>query len=200
MMGTFCNTSFLTTTWCPKNFQWIYFHPPLLTWKYFENSWKNNFFEILVFFQILLIFTYICLTKSCTKKWLKQRLNRSVFKWIGSSKDDKVWKDYEKCFLESYLSYNLEEPIHLNIFLFNHCFASAHHCPDFQCFLKVLLYFYLKTKLKKIFLWFFFQWKLRFHTFQIWSGGDHGGTWGSGILVSVKDVKVKNFGKSKVSK
>ena len=34
--------------------------------------------------------------------------------------------------------------------------ASAHHCPDFQCFLKVLLYFYLKTELKKIFLWFFF--------------------------------------------
>ena len=58
----------------------------------------------------------------------------------------------------------------------------------------------LKIELKKIFLWFFFQWKLRFHTFQIWSWGDHGGTCGDCILVFVKDVKVKNFGKSKVSK
>ena len=41
------------------------------------------------------------------KKWLKQRLNKSMFKWIGSSKDDKVWPDYEKYFLESYLSYSL---------------------------------------------------------------------------------------------
>ena len=48
---------------------------------------KILFFEILAFFQILLIFTYIFLTKLCTKKWLKQRLHRSMFKWISSSKD-----------------------------------------------------------------------------------------------------------------
>ena len=60
------------------------------------------------------------------KKWLKQRLTRNMFKWTDSSKDDKVWADYEKCFLESYLSYNLVEPIHLNILLFNRCLS--HFC------------------------------------------------------------------------
>ena len=64
---------------------------------------KFFFLEILAFFQILLIFTYIFLTKLCTKKWLKQRLNRSIFEWIGSSKDDKFWADYRKYFSESYL-------------------------------------------------------------------------------------------------
>ena len=48
------------------------------------------------------------------KKWLKQRLNKSMFKWIGSSKDDKVWPDYEKYFLESYLSYSLVNTCWLN--------------------------------------------------------------------------------------
>ena len=75
---------------------------------------KIFFLEILAFFQILLIFTYIFLTKLCTKKWLKQRLNRSIFEWIGSSKDDKFWTDYRKYFSESYLSYSLVNTCWLN--------------------------------------------------------------------------------------
>ena len=48
-------------------------------------------------------------------------MNINLFTRIDSSKHDKIWTDYEKCFLESYLSYNLEEPIHLNMLLFNRC-------------------------------------------------------------------------------
>ena len=83
MMGAFCNTSFLTVIWCPKHFQGIYFHPPLLIWKYFKNSWKIFFVEFLAFFQISLIFTYIFLTKLCTKNdlnndWTELCSNESV--------------------------------------------------------------------------------------------------------------------------
>ena len=49
---------------------------------------KIFFLEILAFFQILLIFTYIFLLND-VQKMTKQRLNRSIFEGIGSSKDDK---------------------------------------------------------------------------------------------------------------
>ena len=120
MMGAFCNTIFLTTIWCPKHFRGMYFHPPLLTWKYLENSWKNIFLKFWHFFKFywfLRIFSLLIMYK----KWLKQRLNRNIFKWIDSSKDNKVWTDYENYVSKYYPSYNLEEPIHLNIFMFNLC-------------------------------------------------------------------------------
>ena len=122
MMGLFCYMCFLTTIWCPKHFQGMYFHPPLLTWKYIENSWIIfilKFWHFFKFYSFLRIFPLLIMYK----KWLKQRLTRNMFKWIDSSKDDKVWTDYEKYFSESYVSYNLAEPIHLNILLFNLCLS-----------------------------------------------------------------------------
>ena len=59
------------------------------------------------------------------KKWLKQRLNKSMFKWIGSSKDDKVWRDYEKYFSESYLSYSLVNTCWLNS-LYTESYGISH--------------------------------------------------------------------------
>ena len=122
MMGSFCNTCFLTMISCSKHFQGMYFYPPLLTWKYFENSW--NFFSWnFVIFSNFTHFTYIFLTKSCTKNdlnkdWTEIYSNESVL-----PKMIKVWTDYEKYFSESYPSYNLEDLIHLNIFLVNLCLS-----------------------------------------------------------------------------
>ena len=43
--------------------------------------------------------------------------------------------------------------------------------------------------------YFLFQWKLRFHTFQICKLGDRGGTWGSAILVwSTSKIRKFHFG------
>ena len=113
MMGAFCNTSFLTAIWSQKHSQRMYFHPPLLTWKYLENSWKFSFLKFWHFFKFYSFLRIFSLLKY-VQKWLKQRLNKSMFKWIGSSKDDKVWTDYEKYFLESYLSYSLVNTCWLN--------------------------------------------------------------------------------------
>ena len=120
MMGAFCNTSFLTTIWCPKNYQRMNFHLPLFTWTYLENSWKFFFLKFSHFFKFYWFFSTFSVLNYVQKiTYSKQRMNRSMFKWISSSKDDKVWTDYEKYFSESYPSYNLKEPIHLNKFLFN---------------------------------------------------------------------------------
>ena len=76
-----------------------------------------------VIFSNFTHFTYIFLTKSCTKNdsnkdWSEICSNESIL-----PKMIKVWPDYEKYFSESYPSYNLEEPIHLNKFLFNLCLS-----------------------------------------------------------------------------
>ena len=42
---------------------------------------------------------------------------------------------------------------------------------------------YVKNDLRKLLTRFFFQWKLRFSTFQICHRGDRGGTWEAAILV-----------------
>ena len=66
MMGAFCNTCFLTMISRSKHFQGMYFYPPLLTWKYFENSW--NFFSWnFVIFSNFTHFTYIFLTNHVQK-------------------------------------------------------------------------------------------------------------------------------------
>ena len=93
-MGDFCNTCFLTMIWCSKHFQGVYFHPPLLTWKYFENSW--NFFSLKFchFFKFS-HFTCIFLTKSCTKNdlnkdWTEIYSNESV---LPNCMKDKILKN-----------------------------------------------------------------------------------------------------------
>ena len=114
MMGAFCNTCFLTTISCSKHFQGMYFHPPLLTWKYLENSWKFfflKFWHFFKFYSFLRIFSLL----NYVQKMTKQRLNRSIFEWIGSSKDDKFWTDYRKYFSESYLSCSLVNICWLNV-------------------------------------------------------------------------------------
>ena len=61
-MGAFFHRSFLTTIWCPKHFQGMYFHPLLLTRKYFKNSWKFfllNFWHFFKFHSFLLIFSLL---------------------------------------------------------------------------------------------------------------------------------------------
>ena len=74
---------------------------------FFLKFW--HFFKFYSFLRIFSLLNYVIY-----KKWLKQRLNRSMFKWIGSSKDDKVWTDYKKYFSESYLSYSLVNTCWLN--------------------------------------------------------------------------------------
>ena len=109
--GSFLPDEFSDHDVVPKTLSGDVFSSTITHMKIFREFMKIFFLEILASFQILLIFTYIFLNKLCTKKWLKQRLNRSIFEWIGSSKDDKFWTDYRKYFSESYLSYSLVNTI-----------------------------------------------------------------------------------------
>ena len=53
--------------------------------------------------------------------------------------------------------------------------ASAHHCRDFQCFLKVPFHFYLETDLGKIFFMIFFPVKAEIQYFSnLTLGGPRG--------------------------
>ena len=98
MMGPFFNTCFLTMIWCSKHFQGMYFHPPLLTWKYLENSWKFfflkfcHFFKFYSFLRIFSLLNYVPKNDS-KKNWTE----------VSSNESNKFWTDYRKYFSESYL-------------------------------------------------------------------------------------------------
>ena len=83
MMRLFFHRSFLTTIWCPKHFQGMYFHPPLLTWKYLENSWKLfflkfwHFFKFYSFLRIFSLLKYVP-KNDLNKNWTDVSSNESV--------------------------------------------------------------------------------------------------------------------------
>ena len=83
MMGPFCNTCFLTMIWFSKHSQGMYFHPPLLTWKYLENSWKFfflkfcHFFKFYSFLRIFSLLNYVP-KNDLNKDWTEVSSNESV--------------------------------------------------------------------------------------------------------------------------
>ena len=94
-MGAFCNTSFLTTIWCRKHFRGMYFHPPLLTWKYLENLWKN-FVSARDIPQIhLLLEKFECkklLIKNCWDFWRNSiESPKLFFTYIQNTLEDIHW-------------------------------------------------------------------------------------------------------------
>ena len=62
------------------------------------------------FHSFLLIFSLL----NYVQKWLKRWLNKTMFKWVCSSEDDKVLTNYEKYFRQSHISYTLVNTCWLN--------------------------------------------------------------------------------------